>query len=44
MQFIHEPGEDEGGLRRDYFEILFKQMLNSGYFESEFDYFGLSLV
>lgn len=37
VQFIHEPGEDEGGLRRDYFEILFKQMLNSGYFEKNED-------
>ncbi|CAC5421212.1 G2H3 [Mytilus coruscus] len=33
VEFRNECGEDEGGLRREYLEILLRQMLKSSYFE-----------
>ncbi|XP_052089220.1 myb-like protein X [Mytilus californianus] len=35
VEFRNECGEDEGGLRREYLEILLRQMLKSSYFEGE---------
>ncbi|XP_071172623.1 G2/M phase-specific E3 ubiquitin-protein ligase-like [Mytilus edulis] len=33
VEFRNECGEDEGGLRREYLEILLRQMIKSSYFE-----------
>lgn len=33
VEFRNDCGEDEGGLRREYLEILIRQMLKSSYFE-----------
>lgn len=33
VEFRNECGEDEGGLRREFFEILLRQMFISPYFE-----------